>query len=325
MEIDFKKFKFSDENGEMQTKKGLNSNRFVLNSENSDFNANYYPVFEGMFICFYDISALEITSNSNENYENLMQFNYCVNGRIELDLEGGFNVCLKQDDFCLSKESSKMPFFFPTKKYNGITIYFDETMFYKQNKDLLKLFELDFLKLYDVFLQQHNTIILKASNELKTLMMALWENRANLTNFELKHSALEIIKVLINHSVSNKKTHTYYTKTQAQIAKRTEEILTTNISKHIPIKTLAEKFNISETGVKNYFKAVYGENISIYLRKYRMKKASQMLIETNLSVGEISSMIGYTKQGKFAELFRKQYSYSPLEYRRQKHLEKEKP
>ncbi len=321
MGLNFKKHKLDKENSETQINKGLNSNFLPLESKSDNFDAYYYEALKYMFVCFFDICACEIPANSSSYYKDLMQFNYCVDGRIELALEDGFNVCLKEDDFCLSKQITKTPFFFPTKNYKGVTIYFDEKKFSLENAALLSLFELDFQNVSKKHLHKQNTVILQTNSELRNVIKTLWQNRENLSNFKLKHSALEIINILLNFKVSISEKRTYHTKTQAEIAKRAEKLLTKNISERIPIKTVAEKFGISETSLKNYFKAVFGENISEYLRKHRMEQASKMLKETKPSVGEISHLIGYTKQGKFAELFRKYYGHSPLEYRRAKFLE----
>ncbi len=324
MEFTWEKWDFADKNNKIETKKGLNSNCGAFKNNNSNFSGYYYEVFSNMFICFFDISAPEIPGNSGSYHKDLMQLNYCVEGRIALSLEDGFNVCLKEDDFCLSKEVSKTPFFFPTKNYKGVTIYFDEKKFGLENAELLTLFELDFENLNKKYLEDQSTVVMQSSNNLRDVMIMLWENRENLSSFRLKHCALEIINILLNSTVKNSEKRTYYTKTQAEIAKKAERLLTQNLAERIPIKAIAEKYGISETSLKNYFKAVFGKNISEYLRKYRMEKASQMLLQTKLSVGEISHLVGYTKQGKFAELFRIYCGHSPLEYRRVKFLEKDK-
>ncbi len=320
LEFNWKNWDTIDKNDKVEFKKALNSNCYVFGTNNNNFNCYYYEIFNNMFICFYDISTSEIPGNGNSYNKNLTQFNYCIEGRIELALEDGFNVCLKEDDFCLSREVSKTPFFFPTKNYKGVTIYFDEEKFQCANNELLSTFELDFQNLNKKYFKGQSTVIMKSSSELKDVMIMLWDNREILSNFRLKNSALEIINFLLNTVVKSSEKRTYHTKTQAEIAKKARTILIENLTEHIPIKSIATKFGVSETSLKNYFKAVFGENISEYLRKYRMEKASQLLLETKLSVGEISHLVGYTKQGKFAELFRKYYGYSPLEYRRIKFL-----
>ena len=76
----------------------------------------------------------------------------------------------------------------------------------------------------------------------------------------------------------------------------------------------------SETSLKNYFRGVYGQNISVYLREIRLKKAAELFASTNLSVSEVAEQVGYMNQSKFAAVFKKQYGQTPLEYRRSIHL-----
>ena len=104
------------------------------------------------------------------------------------------------------------------------------------------------------------------------------------------------------------------------IAKKAEQILTADLRKHIPVRLLAEKFSVGETSLKNYFRGVYGQNISTYLREVRMKAAAEFLANTSRPIAEIAEQVGYSNQGKFAAVFKKQFGMSPLEYRRAQKL-----
>lgn len=77
------------------------------------------------------------------------------------------------------------------------------------------------------------------------------------------------------------------------------------ITTHHPAWELAEEFSISETSLKNYFRGVYGQNVSVYLREIRMNKAGELLATTRLSVAEIAEQVGYLNQSKFASVFQK--------------------
>ena len=114
---------------------------------------------------------------------------------------------------------------------------------------------------------------------------------------------------------------TFFTETQVDIAKRVEKIITSDLRQHHPAWELAAQFSVSETSLKNYFRGVFGQNISIYLREVRMKKAAELLATTRLSVAEVAEQVGYMNQSKFASVFKKQFGLSPLEYRRSKNLE----
>ena len=65
---------------------------------------------------------------------------------------------------------------------------------------------------------------------------------------------------------------------------------------------------------------MYGQNISTYLREARMKAAAEFLEDTSRPIAEIAEQIGYSNQGKFAAVLKKQFGMSPLEYRRAQKL-----
>ena len=117
------------------------------------------------------------------------------------------------------------------------------------------------------------------------------------------------------------KTCGFYTETQVELAKRTAKILSDDLRQHIPVRQIAERFSVSETSLKNYFRGVYGQNISTWLREIRMNEAARLLSATKRPIAEISEQVGYSNQGKFAAVFKKQFGLSPLEYRRSKNLE----
>ncbi len=114
----------------------------------------------------------------------------------------------------------------------------------------------------------------------------------------------------------------FYTETQVEVAKRAAKILSDDLRQHIPVRQIAERFSVSETSLKNYFRGVYGQNISAWLRETRLIEAAKLLSSTKRLIAEISEQVGYSNQGKFAAVFKKQFGLSPLEYRRSKCLEK---
>lgn len=59
------------------------------------------------------------------------------------------------------------------------------------------------------------------------------------------------------------------------------------------------------------------ENLSNFIAAKRLEKASQLLIESNLHVIDISHMVGYKKPQYFIKLFKDQYGITPYQYRRQ--------
>lgn len=64
------------------------------------------------------------------------------------------------------------------------------------------------------------------------------------------------------------------------------------------------------------FILILGESYLTYFRKKRMSKAAELLTTTNLKIIDIANTVGYENQGKFANVFAKEYGITPLEFRR---------
>ena len=259
-------------------------------------------------------------SDANSKLKPLL-INYCVSGRSELLLDDGSYIYLKENDFCVSEQTAQKEYIFPTKQYQGIKIYFDLSLLLQSCGELLKSFSLDLPNLEESYCGNHKTYINEADSELENIFQNLWRLSDRPSIFHLQIYTLELLHRLLNMEIRPPKTCGFYTETQVEIAKRAAQILSDDLRQHIPVRQIAERFSVSETSLKNYFRGVYGQNVSTWLREIRMNEASRLLSDTKRPIAEISEQVGYSNQGKFAAVFKKQFGLSPLEYRRSKNLE----
>lgn len=112
----------------------------------------------------------------------------------------------------------------------------------------------------------------------------------------------------------------FYTKSQVEIAKQTERIITSDLAKQHTVREFAALSSVSESSIKNYFTGVFGQSISQYTTRQRMLHAAKLLAETRLSLIEVACRAGYANQSKFAAAFRREFGCTPLEYRRKNRL-----
>ena len=308
----------------VQLQKRPDSLSFTINSTDGISKTTLFNILPYMHLFFFDIHARSLPGEIAENaVYHPMQFNYCVGGRIEMLLDDNSYIYLKEKDFCISRQTSQSESYFPTKYYRGITMYFDPDFFTEANSNVEDLFIMNLSQLPEIYFEKKDTYIAEASNEMRRILDRLWQFYEALSPFYMKLSVLELLHLLLDsRNVVQEKTLTFYTNIQVEMAKKAEQILTADLKQHIPVKQIAQQFGISETSLKNYFRGVYGKNVSAYLRDLRMNIAEKLLIETKLPISEIASRVGYTKQGKFAEVFRQQFQMNPLEYRRSQKLEK---
>ena len=84
---------------------------------------------------------------------------------------------------------------------------------------------------------------------------------------------------------------------------------------NLTIVTLAEKAGYSTSYFARMFNDVTGSFINDYIRKFRIDKAKSLLVETNLTVGEIATLVGYANTNYFYYAFKKETGMTPISYR----------
>lgn len=75
------------------------------------------------------------------------------------------------------------------------------------------------------------------------------------------------------------------------------------LKRHYTIEELSKQYLMNTTTLKSVFKAVYGMPIASYMKEYRMKLASNMLLQEDKSISEIAAAVGYKSQSKFTSAF----------------------
>lgn len=89
-----------------------------------------------------------------------------------------------------------------------------------------------------------------------------------------------------------------------------------NYSKEISLSGIAKASHVSKEHLSRLFKKETGVTITEYIVNARLKKASELLRTTTLSIAEISALVGYQDNNYFVKVFKKYYKMTPSQYRR---------
>jgi AraC-like DNA-binding protein len=90
-----------------------------------------------------------------------------------------------------------------------------------------------------------------------------------------------------------------------------------HLGEKIELSAIAEHVNVSRTYASAVFRDELGITISEFILRERMSEAERMLRETDLSVADIGSRLGFCSQSYFTKRFTESKGETPLEYRRQ--------
>lgn len=85
----------------------------------------------------------------------------------------------------------------------------------------------------------------------------------------------------------------------------------------LSLSSVAVKFGLTESYLSQFFKEQTGENFSVFLERIRMNRAEALLTESNLTIHEIATKVGYWGDQVFRRAFKRVMNISPNDYREQ--------
>lgn len=274
----------------------------------------FYPFLPGIIVCLNDVHASNIPMNNFLIDKNMLLINYCISGRCEFKIAENAYKYVKDNYTSIGTYTVHDSFNYPANYYLGYEIFICKDMFTNETKKTLSSFNIDIDTIYKRYNNKDNLSLIETDIHIQRLWLELY-NEKEPDNGLVRINVLKVLHYLTHSKNTVPANSTYLTKNQMRLAKTVHEMLASDLSKRISMREISEKLNVSETGLKNYFTAMYGLCISEYMKSKRLKKATELLKDTSLSICDIATSVGYSNQGRFAKLFKEYYGMSPLEYK----------
>ena len=71
---------------------------------------------------------------------------------------------------------------------------------------------------------------------------------------------------------------------------------------------------MSRTQLYRKLKALVGQSANQFIRTYRLKRAAQLLQDSDMTVSEITYTVGFNDLQYFRDCFKKQFGVTPSDY-----------
>lgn len=294
-------------------------NHFHLENESGTGDILIYQVFPGIELVYNDMH-MEYCNKNQKTASNVMEINYCKEGRCECLFGKGQYCYMSAGDlsFCSLQDSSHQSEF-PTAHYHGITITISFSMITDEMKKVLELLSVDLERIKELSDMRDFTII-RANKTIEHIFSELYMVPEAIRSGYIRVKVLELLLVLTEARFIEGMTETserlHFSEAHIDTIKQIHAFLVKNYGEHYTIDYLAEHYNISPTVMKKCFKGVYGESVYAYMKHYRLQIAEKLLREGTLTIGEIASDIGYLNPNKFTSAFCAEYGMPPTEYRK---------
>ena len=158
------------------------------------------------------------------------------------------------------------------------------------------------------------------TNLLKILCEAIPEKTEKEMNEEvdkLYHTADIIgIREIIEKNI--KQFENYVQKDAGNIRREVEVVkryIYAHYGEELSVELLAEQVYLAPSYLSTIFRKETGQNLSKFIKAYRMEKAREMLENTHEKIVQISEKAGYPNVSYFCQNFREYFGISPQKYR----------
>jgi two-component system response regulator YesN len=117
--------------------------------------------------------------------------------------------------------------------------------------------------------------------------------------------------------ISNAYVNKENTELERSLTEEIKKYVNENYSSKITLQKIADHFHYNYNYLGRLFKKNEGVTFSAYLNNLRIKKAHELLIETDYNIEEIAYKTGYNDSQYFIKVFKSKMGTTPLKYRTQ--------
>lgn len=132
-------------------------------------------------------------------------------------------------------------------------------------------------------------------------------------NQSLLAAAHEIFRFLVEHQQLKQ------TVRKENVALQAQEYIHANFSDPmIGLYSISDTLGISNTYLSTVFKKNYGTGVAQYINLLRIEKAKKLILNTELSVKEIASLVGFSSDVTFIRVFKQFENTTPGKFKKEK-------
>lgn len=166
-------------------------------------------------------------------------------------------------------------------------------------------------------IKDFNAIAFKMMQENGFDTNILWQQEAFYSLFRQAHKsidhAMELFTYLVNKEKDVRKEEPQ--ESNASIVEQVKKYILQNINVEISRSDLSEHVHLNKDYLNRLFKKETGKSLSEYIVDEKMKVAKELLVMTDMPVGDVGYWVGYSNFSYFSTYFKKITGYSAAAYR----------
>lgn len=276
-----------------------------------------YDIFPGIEVS-YNYFLADHFCHQHPHMPTIMEINHCRHGRMGWQMAHNLNLFLGEGDlsFHMKDYCSKSSLSLPLGYYEGISFSIDFEKLQQNPPDILKSSGIDYNTIQAAFCNPTKITAIPQNFDIECIFNGLYNLPASLVMPYCKLKTQEFILFLSRLPSHELSLLQPCDTEQVRIVKEIHSFLTMNLRERYTIEYLSKKYLLNTSTLKSTFKVVYGSPIAAYMKEYRMNQAITYLRETDYSMAEIASLVGYENQSKFTAAFKNVVGVLPTTFRK---------
>lgn len=133
--------------------------------------------------------------------------------------------------------------------------------------------------------------------------------KTSVTRDELEENLCDLIKDIEEFYTDRHNEPTY-----SLLVKKVINIIEEDYAQKIQLCEIADQLNVTQEYLSYLFNKEVGENFSVFLKKHRVQKAKELLLESDLKIYEIAEKVGYSDVKYFCRVFKEITGFPTMEY-----------
>lgn len=275
-----------------------------------------YEIAQGIQAYIHDFEP-KIKGLNPDEKENTIRLNYCISGRCECVYKNRV-IYLGNRDFVMSEIKNAFDLHqFPLGRYIGYAIV--TTV---ENLDcLLERFfpdsQIRTQALLNRMTEDNPFLMAQNNGKIHDLFMDMMNNNHAYQKERAALKLAELILYILSDDIDFFDYESqYFNQGIINKIKHIKNHVTTDLEHYMKIEEICERYDLSNKGFTECFKAVYGKTYYAFIKEYRMQKAADLLRSKKCKVSEVAISVGYNNPSKFSKAFSDVMGISPLNYRR---------
>ncbi|WDV46359.1 AraC family transcriptional regulator [Clostridiaceae bacterium M8S5] len=289
---------------------------YKISEEMGSGSMSSYKIFDGIEVTYSDIKLKRLIK---ENYKfncDTIEINYCFSGKVEARFNSKKIAFISDGDVSLFGYNSDIEYCDFTKKpYKGINVIISIDKAFDSIHQFTGLSKEELNDFVYKVVRAQTCIVASAKKSLDHIFKEFYVLPQKYKLQLLRIKVMEMLLYLISEKDYEISAKNYLPIHLIDKINRAYDMLTEDLSKHTTIAEIADAVGVNITDLKSSFKMIYGDSMYFTLKKLRLQKARELLLESDKKIVEIASQVGYANSSKFASAFKKMYGANPSTYR----------